>query len=516
MKIEQKLFSRTTGWKITGDFSSEFFSAGIVLLNGDARLFADPAIFKSVRDSYPAAIILINTALNNAHNTAQHCDGMLSLSAIAFADSNITSAVVNVSIGNADRNAGKLLAEYCCHSGIKSILMLSCDDEIKGIESIENPGQSIPAFTIVNDNNQALLNSLESLHENVITGNIKSIGLYEEQVALNFGTTDCSGVFELDRCMARSKDKIVFKLSAPEGLYKNYMGEKSNDLTSQDTPFPLSVKLQHRAEDEERRRMIKELENKSRQLHLLTSELQAAKEGEAVAKAALDKKNKELEQFAYIASHDLQEPLRMITGFLTQLERKYSSNIDEKGQKYIHFAVDGAIRMRQVILDLLEFSRVGRIETSVEEIDLNELVKEAQALYQSQIIIKHARLNIGKLPVVNGQKILLRKAVQSLLDNALKYTRNDVQPLININALDAETHWQLAVADNGIGIDQQYFESIFAIFRRLHNRDEYTGTGMGLAITKKIAENLGGKIWVESELGKGSTFYMDIPKYMNN
>jgi len=222
--------------------------------------------------------------------------------------------------------------------------------------------------------------------------------------------------------------------------------------------------------------------------------------------------NAELEQFAYVASHDLQEPLRMITSFLTQLEKKYGDIVDEKGKKYIAFAVDGAKRMRQIILDLLEFSRVGRTEDSLEELDLNELVKEIQILFRKQMEEKKAIICSDELPVIKAYKAQLRQVFQNLVSNALKYTREDISCKIQITATELNTHWQFAVADNGIGIDSEYFGKIFIIFQRLHNKDEFSGTGMGLAVTKKIIENLEGKIWVESEEGKGSTFYFTIKK----
>jgi PAS domain S-box-containing protein len=222
--------------------------------------------------------------------------------------------------------------------------------------------------------------------------------------------------------------------------------------------------------------------------------------------------NAELEQFAYVASHDLQEPLRMITSFLTLLESKYGSIIDEKGKKYIDFAVDGARRMRQIILDLLEFSRVGRYEEDQEQVNLNEIIEEVQILYRRQVEDQQAIISSEKLPVITSYKGPMRQVFQNLLSNALKYTAAGVAPRVTIEVIDFEDHWQFSVADNGIGIGKEYFEKIFIIFQRLHNREAYTGTGMGLAVTKKIIENLGGKIWVDSVEFMGSTFYFSLPK----
>jgi PAS domain S-box-containing protein len=222
--------------------------------------------------------------------------------------------------------------------------------------------------------------------------------------------------------------------------------------------------------------------------------------------------NAELEQFAYVASHDLQEPLRMVTSFMTQLEKKYSDVVDDKGKQYIHFAVDGAKRMRQIILDLLEFSRVGRTEDDLEDVNLNNLVNEILALYRKQIEEKKARIVFDNLPVIHTYKTPFRQVLQNLISNSLKYQGHRTVPLITISYTESNTHWQFSVKDNGIGIDAAYFDKIFIIFQRLHNKDEYSGTGMGLAITKKIVENLGGKIWIESEVGKGSTFHFTTLK----
>ncbi|AFK05569.1 PAS/PAC sensor signal transduction histidine kinase (plasmid) [Emticicia oligotrophica DSM 17448] len=197
--------------------------------------------------------------------------------------------------------------------------------------------------------------------------------------------------------------------------------------------------------------------------------------------------NAELEQFAYVASHDLQEPLRMITSFLSQIERKYKDVIDEKGKQYIYFAVDGAKRMRQIILDLLEFSRVGRMEDKQELVNLNDLVNDILILYRKQIQEKKAIIHLDTLPTVKASKSSMRQVFQNLISNSLKYvsTEERVVPQIKITVESVNNEWMMAIKDNGIGIDSQYFDKIFIIFQRLHNKDDYSGTGIGLAITKK-------------------------------
>ena len=222
--------------------------------------------------------------------------------------------------------------------------------------------------------------------------------------------------------------------------------------------------------------------------------------------------NEELEQFAYVASHDLQEPLRMVTGFLTQIEKKYENLLDEKGKKYIYFAVDGAKRMRQIILDILEFSRVGKNENKLEEINLNDVIDETKLLFKKQIEEKNAVICYGELPVIKSYLPPVRQIFQNLLNNSLKYSQSELSPNITISSKEDFCEWKFEITDNGIGIDSAYFEKIFIIFQRLHNKDEYSGTGIGLAITKKIVENLGGQIWITSTEGAGSCFHFTIPK----
>ncbi|WP_301927798.1 PAS domain S-box protein [Ferruginibacter sp.] len=227
---------------------------------------------------------------------------------------------------------------------------------------------------------------------------------------------------------------------------------------------------------------------------------------------ALSNSNKELEQFAFVTSHDLQEPLRMITSFLGLLEKKYNGIIDDNGQKYIDFAVDGAQRMRQIILDLLEFSRVGRIEHELENIDLNVLIDEILVLFRKQVKEKNAVISVAPLPLLKAHRSPIQQVFRNIIGNALKYGSEARPVVVDIKVEDLHDHWQFSVADNGIGIDKEYFDRIFIIFQRLHNKNEYSGTGIGLAITKKIIENFGGSIWLESEVDKGSTFYFTLPK----
>lgn len=225
--------------------------------------------------------------------------------------------------------------------------------------------------------------------------------------------------------------------------------------------------------------------------------------------------NAELEQFAYVASHDLQEPLRMITSFMTKLEDRYASQLDERARRYIDFAVDGASRMRQNILGLLQYSRVGKGDAMPEKIDLNEVMEEVCLLHQNDILESGAEIKVDPLPVVHNYLAPVVQLFNNLVSNALKYRKPDVPPLIQVSAKQEGEYWQIAIRDNGIGIDKEYLQKVFVIFQRLVPKEQYDGTGIGLAVVKKIVENLGGKVWVESTPGEGSTFYFTIRSVMN-
>jgi PAS domain S-box-containing protein len=233
-----------------------------------------------------------------------------------------------------------------------------------------------------------------------------------------------------------------------------------------------------------------------------------------LAKRALDlnNSNKELERFAYVASHDLQEPLRMVSSFLSLLEKKYQGELDETGNRYIHFAVDGAERMKRLIYDLLEYSRVSTNKETVGSTNMSEIVNELLETFVVSIEELNAVISFQQLPILhNTRRTLMFQLMQNLIGNALKY-HGEQPPFIRISATEEPEQWIFAVQDNGIGIKPIFAEKIFVIFQRLHNRDQYSGTGIGLSICKKIVELHGGKIWVESELGKGATFYFSIRK----
>ncbi|WP_169315107.1 sensor histidine kinase [Belliella baltica] len=230
----------------------------------------------------------------------------------------------------------------------------------------------------------------------------------------------------------------------------------------------------------------------------------------------LENSNRDLEQMVYVASHDLQEPLRMVSSFMGQLQQKHNEELDQKGRRYIKFALDGAERMKRIILDLLDFAEAVNIEESTVTINLNELMEKVVASHQRTIHEKKAVITWENMPEIKGKKIQLIQVFQNLLSNALTYHKEDTIPKIHIGFENKSDTYQFSIKDNGIGINPKYQEQIFNIFKRLHTQDEFQGTGMGLAISKKIILNLDGKIWVNSSEGNGSTFYFTLPKSKNS
>jgi signal transduction histidine kinase len=240
------------------------------------------------------------------------------------------------------------------------------------------------------------------------------------------------------------------------------------------------------------------------------SALRAAHEQLDAQTRDLARSNAELEQFAYVASHDLQEPLRKVASFCQLLEQRYKGQLDERADQYIEFAVDGAKRMQQLINDLLAFSRVGRMGDTPEPVDLGESARRALANLDATVVESRAKVDVGPLPTVSGESSLLTALLQNLISNALKF-HGEVAPEIHIRAERDGDEWLFACSDNGIGIDPEYSERVFVIFQRLHSKDEYAGTGIGLAMCRKIVEHHGGRIWLDPTAGPGTTFRFTLP-----
>jgi PAS domain S-box-containing protein len=262
-------------------------------------------------------------------------------------------------------------------------------------------------------------------------------------------------------------------------------------------------------EDQRPVRMIGAMQDLTdrKKTELTLKELNASLEKRA---RELAESNAELERFAYVASHDLQEPLRMVSSFLQLIEKRYKNKLDQKAHEYIAFAVDGAERMKGLILDLLEYSRVNTSKEEREEVDVNTILNDLKHVYKNVLNDTRGSINATHLPAVQGSRTQIMQLFQNLIGNALKY-RSEKAPLIDISWKHSGDFVEFAITDNGIGIDPRFFPKIFIIFQRLHNREQYSGTGIGLAICKKIVERHGGNIWVSSEPTKGSTFYFTLP-----
>ncbi|MFD4641775.1 ATP-binding protein [Lentzea sp. NPDC058436] len=228
------------------------------------------------------------------------------------------------------------------------------------------------------------------------------------------------------------------------------------------------------------------------------------------AKSELQRSNSELEQFAYVASHDLQEPLRKVASFCQLLQRRYGGQLDERADQYIGFAVDGAKRMQVLINDLLAFSRVGRMTREQTVIDLNDLVRQVVDSYSDRIEETGAQLDIAELPSVRGEASLLSAVFQNLISNALKFKGTEA-PVISVGVEQDGGMWKFTVRDNGIGIESEYADRIFVIFQRLHPKDAYPGTGIGLAMCRKIVEFHGGTIWLKTDVDSGTCFEFTLP-----
>lgn len=299
----------------------------------------------------------------------------------------------------------------------------------------------------------------------------------------------------LDPKRTETNWSVEYRLRRADGTYA-YVDEKAVFIRNSKGEVVRAVgatsDISHRYEYEESLRQLnQELERNVRELAL---------------------SNQDLEQFAYVTSHDLQEPLRMVSSFMTLLEKRYGEQLDEKALQYIHFATDGAKKMRQIILDLLNFSKMGTYEGPVELVSLRDSVNESLALYRRLITEKKAIIKIDELPSVRCHAAPISQVFQNLISNALTYTKKDVPPEISIYAIERAKVYELVVADNGIGISPDYHEKIFVIFQRLNPDVEYTGTGIGLSLVKKVIDRMGGRIWVESEEGNGSAFHFTIPK----
>lgn len=224
----------------------------------------------------------------------------------------------------------------------------------------------------------------------------------------------------------------------------------------------------------------------------------------------VERSNAALAEYAFVASHDLQEPLRMVSSYTQLLERRYGDKLDDDAKEFIYYAADGARRMQALIKDLLAYSRLGADQSAFEPVEMSAAYEDALANLQIAVRESGATIQSTALPPVRGNRVQIVLLLQNLIGNAIKY-RGPEKPQIRVEATREGQNWQFAVSDNGIGIDPQHGDRIFKMFQRLHTRQEYSGTGIGLAVVKRIVESHGGNIWVRSESGKGSTFLFTLP-----
>lgn len=220
--------------------------------------------------------------------------------------------------------------------------------------------------------------------------------------------------------------------------------------------------------------------------------------------------NQELEQYIKLASHDLQEPSRTVISFLTNLEKKYETRLDDTGKNYIKFAIEGAYKMRKIILALLEYSKINK-NNLIEEVNINKTIDEIIVQFHEKIKKTNTSISYSNLPIIKSDSELIQIIFKNLIDNAIKFKKRKEPATITIEAKEKKDNWIIKISDNGIGIEPEYYDKIFVLFQKL-NQTSYKGTGSGLAITKKIITNLGGEIWVQSEVNKGSVFFLKLPK----
>lgn len=291
--------------------------------------------------------------------------------------------------------------------------------------------------------------------------------------------------FVLIKNEQQNKDNINIGLQKKVSDMEVEIIKRSREI--QDLNFELEKKVKERTETLLKRETTLEKQNKK-----------------------LQNQNKELEQFTYIASHDLQEPLRSLISFSELLEKEFIGKLGENGEFYINFISKSSKRMQLLVKGLLDYSRIGR-EKKLAEIDCNQIIKDVLSDMMITIKESNAEITVSDLPHLKGYETEIRQLFQNLVSNALKFRKKDVAPKIKIFAQKKEDDWLFSVQDNGIGIEENNKQKLFVIFKRFNNREEYEGTGIGLAHCKKIVELHGGTIWADSKFGEGSTFYFTIP-----
>lgn len=327
------------------------------------------------------------------------------------------------------------------------------------------------------------------------------------------GKTDYDLFPKSEADVFREKDERVFFTKA-ENINEETVTDASGDIhtivtkktvCTDDLGLPFIVGVIR--DVTEHKKAEKELKDLNATLEVRVSERTAAYD---LQTQELARSNAELERFAYVASHDLQEPLRMVGSYVQLLARRYKGKLGQDADDFIGFAVDGVTRMKKLINDLLEYSRLGRRPKTLKLVAVEEILKEVLGTLKLVIQECGASITWTQLPIVQSDPLHLAQVFQNLIGNALKFRASQV-PRVHITAQKQDALWIFSISDNGIGIDPQHKDRIFDVFQRLHSSDQYPGTGVGLAVCKKIIDYHGGRIWVESALGKGATFYFTLP-----
>jgi len=297
----------------------------------------------------------------------------------------------------------------------------------------------------------------------------------------------------------KNPEPFEYRIIRPDGAIRHIARECAVEFDENGKPLYMVGTIR---DVTEKRAQERELRRKSVEIEERNEELQRS--------------NSELEQFAYVASHDLQEPLRMVASYCQLLQRRYKDKLDDDANEFIGFAVEGASRMQRLINDLLAYSRVGRKGGDPVPLDFAEVVHAAIDNLKGAIAESGAAVTVGLLPRIVGVRMQLTQLMQNLVGNAIKFRRDGVTPAVGITATREDAMWHIVVEDNGIGIEPQYLDRVFLIFQRLHERNKYPGTGIGLAIAKKVIEYHGGRIWIESTPGQGSRFNFTLPAAIQN
>ncbi len=344
-------------------------------------------------------------------------------------------------------------------------------------------------------------------------------GLYESPKSF----IDATHPDDLDRLLAELKRHsdghwdIEYRIVRPDGAVRwihdrgfpirdengrlQFMTGVARDVTAMKAAQESLIK----ANEELERRVLERTEQLETLNRDLLNEIQQRRDRERL----LRQKTQELEQFAYVASHDLREPLRMMSGFAKLLEDRYRGRLDEKADKYIYYIVDGAIRMEKLIDGLLTYSRLGRDAMVREKTSVRTAVEQCISDLQKLLAESEAEITYDELPTITVNPVQFEQLIRNLIQNAVKFRREE-KPRIHISAVRRCDCWEFSVSDNGIGIDPEQHDRIFGIFQQLHSREKYGGTGLGLAIAKKVVESHGGRIWLESKPGTGSVFHFTI------